>query len=314
MKYDQLAAFQRHVENTSKNTYPPIYLILSSDENLAGWVMQWMTQFFVGFDKGTTLNDLIPSLFSKEVLLQLKWEALPEDLTPLIKFIDHTPNGMHVLLSLPKLETTNPFYKKVEKAGVVLQLGSIKPWEKESFFIDFLLKKAQKERVVLAFDAAKAIVARSGNDPFAIESSFEKLSLWKCEEKKITLQDVNTLGPFDEEETLFHLTDALLSKKSHSQEIAARLLTQGTSPLVILKTFRNQCALLYDLKVSPETTIGRHAYLKGNILDQKMTQSKIHTLNEIKQLILKADELERFYKNSSLTDEIFLEFLLSSLS
>jgi hypothetical protein len=45
-----------------------------------------------------------------------------------------------------------------------------------------------------------------------------------------------------------------------------------------------------------------------------MTLAKMNSLAHLKKLLLKSDELERLFKNTSLTDEVFLEFAVASLS
>ena len=317
MRYDNLGSFQRHVENTLKDHFLPVYLIISPDRNLSCWVMEWMKKFFKGFALSRSVDDLAPSLFATDTLVMLESEELPPELP---KFLESQPKGILLLLSLPKLEASNPLYKKVEKVGVILQLSVLKPWEKETFFTDYLMRRASYEKILLALDAAKAIAARSNGDPFAVDSHYEKLSLWKWDEKKIHLQDVNSLVPQSMEETLFRFTDALFLKKTGSAfEIGEKLVEQGTSPLAILKTFRTQCVLLYQLKnhlngsIQLDEITSKHPYLKGNILEQKLTQARMHSLAAFQASLLKADELERFYKSSSTSDELFIDLAVSSL-
>lgn len=315
MKYDNIGSFQRHVENTLSGHFLPVYLIVSADPLLARWLMEWMARLFKEFSPSHAAADLLPSLFSSKRLVMLECEEWPEELA---SFLAAPPQDLIALLSLKKVETSDPMFKKIEKVGTVLQSGSLKPWEKEHFFIDYLQRRAHSEKFSLAPDAAKAIVSRTAGDPFAIDAHYEKLTLWKHAEKRIALADVNMLGPWNEEENLFQFTDALLARKGGAFEMGVRLVEQGAAPLALLKTVRNAACLLYELRnhlegrLSLDEVVARHPYLKGKILDQKLSLARMHPLKQFQQWLLKADELERYYKNRSGDEETFMELLAVS--
>ena len=94
------------------------------------------------------------------------------------------------------------------------------------------------------------------NNLQCLESEVEKISLYKVEESRITLEDILQIVSKDrliEDTLIFSLTDAIMSRQTgEAVKILKQMIYGGAAPLVILGTMVWQIRLLLSVKVLKE--------------------------------------------------------------
>ncbi len=98
-------------------------------------------------------------------------------------------------------ETLGEFCGMVELARV-----------EESDGVRWVVEQAQKEAVKIDPDAARELVDALGADMMLVSRELEKLILYVCEKKRITLGDVETMVLAAKQRSLYDLTDAISAK------------------------------------------------------------------------------------------------------
>jgi len=82
----------------------------------------------------------------------------------------------------------------------------------ESDGVRWVVEQAQKEAVKIDPDAARELVDALGADMMLVSRELEKLILYVCEKKRITLGDVETMVLAAKQRSLYDLTDAISAK------------------------------------------------------------------------------------------------------
>ncbi len=156
----------------------------------------------------------------------------------------------------------------------------------------------------------------------AVQSEFEKLSLWAIDSKKITLQDCQRLVIEGHSEKIWTLTDAVAERNStKALKAFHELLAQGDDAFVMLatlaSTFRRilQCKFLVDEKtpfpeMKKKTGMKDFPLKKNTELGKKIKQS---ALQRSIRLLLQADKDLKGAKGTASERDIIIERLILDL-
>lgn len=336
MKFDNLRAFEKHVDSASPNHFSNIYLILSKEYSESQEAIHYLLKALAKGEHVTTyegstvtseaiLNDLnSPSFFSptRVILIhqadKLK-KALQEELQ---KYMQHPSRSMYLILSAPALLKNTTFYKTIEKNGIVLDLPELKPWEKEKRLIEWVTKQASNARKVISHPAAQHLVKQIGADQNLIASEFEKLLCYIGDRQEITMQDITAICSNLPSETIWQLGEAVFRRDAPAAIRATHVLLNenGNSLLPFLRQLRSQFQTGYHISQillqggNGATVSQEYPYMKGQILEKNMQTAQQYGVKRYRQGLLAIDEAELKAKNSQMEEDLLAELLIIKLT
>lgn len=154
------------------------------------------------------------------------------------------PSWACLLLTAPQVDRRTRLYKSFAEKGCVLDLGLQRERggrvsrEALAEFIDRRLKEVGKR---IEPQAREMILARSGEELWALHQELEKLLLYVGEEPWIKRKDVEEIFLDQGEEWVFDLTKAIAGRNLiEALGHLARLISQGDHPLKLLATIAGE--------------------------------------------------------------------------
>lgn len=201
MKYTQLISYKKHLQSAYPDHFAPLYGIALSNAFERKILIEGTLKYMK-----VALEHV--SWFSREEggFFQIEEELQSQDLfssfqSPII--IDHAEklskeefqvlerSGRAILLGFAK---TSPLLRSLEKEGVVLDLLSEKPWDRQKRWIEQLrLKEAVWKKKIP--DGVLERIVFLAHDDFAIASQeLEKVLCYTAQKPSVTLQDLEAIS------------------------------------------------------------------------------------------------------------------------
>jgi DNA polymerase-3 subunit delta len=340
VKYDNLSAFEKHLEEAKTKQFSSLYLILGKETFELQEAIQMVVRFILPIQEkrefalstfeGAQIEEKqlwtaldSPSFFAETRVIWIQQadklrKSLQEELEK--SFARPLP-GQYLILSATGWNKNTSFYKAAEKAGIVLELAEIKPWEKEKRLAEWVNKQAAAARKLMSFQVCQALVKQSGADPATLAQELDKLICYCGEKQEVTLQDMEaicTRQPFD---SIWQLGEAIFRRDTSSAlQMIHSLLMSGQALLPLLRQLRSQFQTEYQICLL--LAQGKHAqdirqefpYMKGQILERHIRQAQHYGLEACRQGLLSLDAIERRMKNSVADDRLLAEILMMQLT
>lgn len=229
MKYQNLSAFYKHLENAAPHQLCPYYFIVIPDPYERQKVFRSILQhlphkphFFYGgessyekiiepflalslFEEVTVvcLNDL-EKLVAKELARLKDWLQSPIN------------SGFFICGSSSKTSLISLF----EKNGVVLDLSEEKPWDKEKRITNELMNKVSKEKKRITPGAITLLFERVGKDLSFLDTELDKLISFIGEKEWIEEKEVSLITPQTLSATIWFYAEEIVWQKRMPQEIS----------------------------------------------------------------------------------------------
>ncbi len=342
MKYENLKTLEKHLEETPFEKLSPLYLIMGKNEFESGEASKLLLKHLLPNSNtqskelslsildGAQVQDqeLFDKLFSRSLFadMRLVWIQQADKLKKsaqegLEKYFERPSPYLRLLLSAPGIAKNTLFYKAIDKAGVVVELAEIKPWEKERYLADWVSKRAAAERKVMAYPVCQRLVNTIGADDSLIAQEFEKLMCYCVDKKEISQQDVDAICTRQHSENVWQLCEAIFRRDAAtSLRIGESLLLDGQALLPLLRVIRSQFQT--DYQISILLAQGRHGgdiaqafpQFKGMMLDRHIQQAKQFGSAAFNRGLIALDEAELKVKNSGMEEKMILELLLIQLT
>lgn len=340
MRYDNLRAFEKHLDGAKLLHFSPLYFILGKDSYESEEAVNLLLRFllpsqemreislsvFEGSqveEKELATNLYSASLFAKSRVIWIQQaEKLKKSVQEnLEKYFIRPPSSQHLILTASSWTKNTSFYKAVEKEGIILEFAEIKPWEKEKHLTEWVNKQLTVARKLISYQVCQSLVKRIGNDRVILAQELEKLICYSGEKKEITLQDVEAICSRLHIDSIWQLGEAIFRRDAAAAlQTAHALLLEGQALLPLLRQIRSQfqteyqiCLLLAQGKQSQDIT-QEFPYMKGQILERHLRQAQQYGLNACKQGLLAIDEMELRAKNSAIDEKILIELLIVQLT
>ncbi|MEZ5314595.1 MAG: hypothetical protein R3E91_00030 [Chlamydiales bacterium] len=205
-----------------------------------------------------------------------------------------------------------------KKLGPIIHLKEEKPWEKEKRLIQWVIEEAAAAGVILVAETAQTFVRRV--DSHFLKEEIEKLICYVGKKHEITNEDIDAVCIPVHHETLWELGQAIFTKRpSLAIHIGQILIEDGMVLLPLIAHLRTQfhTALkmvnLYHLH-GKGAVLKEFPYLKGELIDKKISIFKDYGLERLKQGIMHLFEAELKAKNSHFNPIYLLEILIFKVS
>lgn len=175
---------------------------------------------------------------------------------------------------------------------------------------DYILNRMNDLKIKADSKARKYILDNLGTDVLNIESQLEKLQLYGL---PLSLEDAKALVPYDEQEDIFRLVDALFQRNSIKLlELYRKKRAENTEPLAIIGLLASQIRFLFQIRVFMKQ--GMH---KEDIIEKtgakpyriEVSMSKASRFQPDELLKMQGDlaELEQSIKSGKIDKELGFE-------
>lgn len=340
MKYDQLKAFEKHLEGSFPHHFSNLYMILAKDEGERKIAVEKLLNFLLADSKDRSLSLVnfdgekldLESVFSelntnslfggKRVILVHNGDKLQKKQMEAFQHYFAHPSRKHYLaISAASINRNTNFYKQAEKAGVIFDQGEEKPWEKEKRLVEWIFGRVAENKKQISPQVCQCLIKQIGTDQILLEQELQKLFCFASDRQEITLQDLSAVCVSVNIESVWQLGDALFRKDAKtSLKIMKDQLDDGVVLLTLLRQIRSQfqtefhvCSILSSGGNSQDIA-AEFPYMKGAILDKHIQTAGRFGMDSFKKAILAIDETELMAKNSIADASYLAERLIISLT
>lgn len=317
MKYNNLKAFEKHLQDAAPAHLAAFYLVISKDSYHRNQAVQQILKAYSPSDQGIQIfQNAVPqflnecdaiSLFSRRRCLVLGdvHELNKSELEKLDSLLTRTLKDTCIVFTAASISAASGFYKKCEKAGIILDLPEEKAWEKEKNLPVWLISRAGESGKKLDPYAAQGLVKQAGTDQSLLHQELEKLICYVGERNEITPTDVKAICSTVNVENIFQLSEALFRRDTATAlRISKAILDDGTVILALLKQLRSQfetdfqVACMLAQGAAPADITQRFPYMRGTILDRHIQSARSYGMQKFKEGLLQIDAAELKAKNS----------------
>ena len=339
MRYDNIRAFEKHLEGASPHHFSPLYLIVGKDSFECKEAIQLLKRFLIPPEQkdmafkvweGTQADpkELLTDLYSqsffveKRVILVNQVEKLKKNiLEELEKYVKKISRSQYLILSTTALSRQTNFYKLIEKEGIILEFVELKPWEKEKSVIDWVGKQAVAQRKLMSYQLCQKFVRQVGMEQPAVANELEKLFCFIGKRQEVTEQDIEQINTVVASSSVWQLGEAIFCGDAHlALKTIKGLLQDGSSLLPLLRQMRSQFVTAYQLCLlllqgkQPSEIITEFPYMKGQILDKNMANARQYGMEALRRGLLEIDHAEACIKNSEMEEHLLAEVLMIKLT
>ncbi len=341
MKFTKFPVFEKHVKGaTPQKLFVPVYMLLGKDPFSRRQAIDCLVQACL--QNHPSPNHCIKSIESdqlslemlihelegfslfaeKQILILHNAEKLPRPLhKPLERYLLNPNQSLYLIISGTTLSSSLELYKRVEKAGIILEFEEEKEWVKEKNQVEWAAGEISRLGKQIHQSAAQYLVRQIGIDSAMLHNEIQKLICYIGERREITAHDIDAICSQAPLTTIWQLGEAIFYQDvSRALRISKLMLEAGTPFFSMLRQIRHQFET--EFHVSSILASGGTAseisqlfpYMKGAILDKHIRMAQDYGIHKLRKGILKIDEIELMAKNSSTDVELLNELLTISLT
>jgi DNA polymerase III subunit delta len=339
MKYSNIRAFEKHLNEAEPEHLSPVYFIVCKDDHERKEAESLLIHTLlrnVGSREGALrvfeaeraflqeiLTDLASrSLFAeKRIILIRNADHLNKDgTTKLEEYFDFPSSSIFLIVSACAINRATKFYKQGEKAGIILDIPEEKSWEKENSLITKVMDWAEQSGKKLDHETARYFIQHTGMDQGLLRNEMDKLLCFAGERGHLTMQDISSVCTVVNTKDAWELGSAIFRREGATAlHIATWLLTEGAPFFSLIRQLRSQFQTKLQISTLLEEGGGaqevqqKYPYMKGQILQQNMHLAKSYGKEALKAGLLAIDETEMQAKNGSLDLELLTQRLIFKL-
>ncbi|MBS0620593.1 MAG: hypothetical protein JSS61_03940 [Verrucomicrobia bacterium] len=332
MKYQNLTAFEKHLEQTSGSHLSKVFLIISGcaherrqiAEHIALAIERKEGNIQFAAPDASAMEEVIEQLNTTSLLAgkgvffldgidKLKKQAI----APLASYVVKPSPFSYLILGASSGKTLGDLYLQGKKELIACDLTEEKPWDRKERIKRSLLQFAAREGKSLKPDALEHLVENVGLDLPALEQEVTKLITYVGERKEIVLSDVDLLCPVAKSATLWQLAEAAIwqekiPKLDESIDLGFLLPLIGQ-----LRThLQNGLTIAELLARGASSSDIRHTLpaLKPAFLDRALATVPMRRAPFFKAALNYLFEMEFQAKNGSLDPALLLELFLIKIT
>ena len=325
MKYQNLASFEKHLQQAAKLHLSRIYLVVASCPYERRKIAEKISAV-IGLDmhvKEGQLEEMIAelntaSLFSKEQLLYLDGvdKLKKNGLALLADYVARPSPFAYLLLGAGSSKQLDDLYAKGKKELVVCDLSNEKPWDRKDRLKRALIDEAAKAGKRLKNDAVEHLLENVGLNLLGLEQELVKLITYVGERQELLLHDVQALCGAQKSVLPWQLAEAIVWKENVQQtgkiELALLLpllsqtrsqLQQGLALAILVERGAAHAEIAHYLPV-----------VKPAALDKMLPIVKRRRSGYFKRALDFLFEIELMAKNSACEPDLIFDLLVAKLT
>ncbi|RJP24491.1 MAG: DNA polymerase III subunit delta [Candidatus Abyssobacteria bacterium SURF_5] len=317
-----------------KDTLANLYLLLGPEEYLARRLIAQIMELALedglkdfnfaeldapSVDASSLLHELnaYPLGTSRRVVVIRQLGSLSDSSEQALQdAVKNLPDFLTLVLAADRMDRRKTLYKEIAKAGVVVDLGPLPPFEVKAWIREMLQERGKQVQPRLI----DAIFELTGSDLSDVSNEVNNLLEYLGERTSVTQEDVEALIVSRRKEPIYMLTEAVAEKEFILAWMVLRqLIAEGESELRILwhldmtvkRLLRARCLL--DDGVNEDAivkTLQVRPFLKARFLQQVRSFS-LDDLRKMYHSILVWDN--KFKSTSRWHPDIDLELLVMDL-
>ena len=331
MKFQQLSAFEKHLEKASPDHLSRVYLVVAPCpferkricERICGAIQKKEQKISVltfdaveGWAKACEELDTICFLSGHRIVILDEADKLKKSsLEALTAYLAKPSPYIYLILSASAAKHFSHMYEQGKKELIVCDLSAEKPWERERRLKDQLLKMAASEKKVLTREAADMLLERIGTDLAQLELEMSKLFCYCLDRPQIAVEDVQTLCHAERSASIWKMAEAIVwQEKTVSMDDAAWELS---SFLPLLGNVRSHVQQGMQFAVHLEEGKPVHEislpFFKPQLLEKITPIVRERGTAFFKKALAVVFEIEMLAKNSGLSPSLLLDLLAAKM-
>lgn len=334
MKYQNLLAFEKHLEQAAKVQLSRIFLLVvpcpSERKKIAEKIASAIRskegdiRFHMEDGAQSPLEDLIEglnttSLFTGSQVLYIDGidKLKKNGLAPLAEYAANPSPFSYLLLGAASAKSLTDLATKGKKELIVCDLSDEKPWDRKDRLKRMIIDCAATAGKRINSDATEYLLENVGLNLPGLEQEIEKLISYAAGRSVLTLQDVHTLCAAQKSSTLWQISDAIAWKESFpklEENIDLSLLLPLISQLRTQFQHGLSLSILMERGV-PHVEIAQHVpHIKPVALDKILPYVKSRKSSYFKRALNLLFEMELMTKNSAFDASLILDLFVSKLT
>ena len=169
-----------------------------------------------------------------------------QNVEDLLKYIDNPNDTSTIIFTLStNIDKRKKIVKQLLSKSIVKECNKLTA-DNAVLFAKDIFSKANFQ---VGYSALNKLVHKTGNNLYLLNSECNKLMIYKNEEKKIELDDVDQMVERYDIDNLFALTDAVVKKDINGAlSLYQELLKRNEEPIKIIVIIANQFRLIFQVK------------------------------------------------------------------
>ncbi len=334
MKYQNLSAFEKHLQQAAKVHLSRVFLVISSCPYERKKIVEKIivairteqrdVHFHTQEASPGSLEEQINGLntFSllsgKQVLYLDSIDKLKKNgLVLLAEYVAHPSPFAYLLLGASTSKALSELYAKGKKELIVCDLSEEKPWDRKDRLRRTLLDKAVKAGKQLSGDAVGYLLENIGLNLSGLEQELVKLITYVGDRREITLQDVHVLCGVQKSLNAWQLAEAIVWKESlpRSEEpVDLAMLLSLFSPLRLQLQQGLILSVLVERGAAQEEIVHYLPMVKPAALEKMMLIVKRRHSGFFKRALDLLFDIELLTKNSSFEPGLLLDLVLTKMA
>jgi DNA polymerase III delta subunit len=334
VKYQNLLAFEKHLDQAAKVQLSRVFLIVSScpyerkkvvDKIIMairvkeGEIHQQKEDATQGkVEERIDALNTASLLAGKEILFLDNIDKLKKNaLASLAGYVERPSPFAYLLLGASTSKGLNDLYTKGKKELVSCDLSEEKPWDRKDRLKRWLLDWAAKAGKKLHADAAEYLLEVIGLNLPSLEQEMEKLLTYAYERKELSLHDIYAVCAVQKSFTLWQLAEAIVWREDLPKENDSFDLSDLLPLIAQLRTQLQQglaLSILLEKKIPPKEITHYFPQIKPAALDKMIPVCKRRPSAFFKRSLTALFEAELMAKNSSLEPTWILDSFQSKVA
>jgi len=334
LKYQNLAAFEKHLAQSGKVQLSRVFLLVSScayeRKQIAAKITaairlkEGEVNFLIQEGVQEVVEESIKSLNTaclfggKQILFLDCIDKIKKNgLALLAKYVAHPSPFSYLLLGADSFKSLSDLYTQGKKELIVCDLSDEKPWDRKDRLKRMLIEYAAREGKRLTFDALEYLLENVGLNLPALEQEMRKLITYVAERSELNLKDVQTLCATQKSATLWKLSEEIAWRDSFpklEEEIDMGTLLPPLSQLRTHFQHGMTLAVLLENGVPYADIAHQLPSLKPNAMEKMLLIAKARKARFFKRALDFLFDIELMAKNSAFDPAFILDHLLAKLT
>ncbi len=334
MKYQNLSAFVKHLEQAAKVDLSRVFLVVSSCPyerkkivlrivaaiRLKEHVLHLHREDGAHRSVGEWIDELnTASLLSGKQVVYLDEidKQKKNGLVLLAEYIARPSPFAYLLLGASSSKSLGDLYTKGKKELIVCDLSDEKPWDRKERFKRSLIEDGVKAGKRLHSDAADYLVENVGLQLAALEQELAKLITYIAERSELTLQDVQLLCTPQKNSSVWQIAEEIVWKEGLSK---VEEIGDLSMLLPLLSQLRSQLqqGLVLAILMERGATQGEITHhlptVRPAALSKMAAVVQVRKSPFFKRALDLLFEIELMAKNSSFEPGLILDLALTKLA
>lgn len=263
------------------------------------------------------LAETLPFFADRRVILIENSGFFKNSCEDLAEYLSDAPAESTCFLFVEdEVDKRNKLYKSVGKLGRTVEFGT----QNEALLVRWIVGRLKKENKNITREVLQYFMNMTGTDMGNIDRELEKLICYTMGRNVITAEDVAAITTEQVTNKIFDMVNAIAEhEQKKALDLYYDLLTLKEPPMRILFLITRQFQILFHLKDMSgrgfdQSAIASKIGIPPFAVRRNQAQAKGFTLEQLRQAIADAVELEEAVKTGQLNDQMAVELLIVKYS